>query len=194
VSGKDIMKVKIYLASQSPRRKQLLKEAGIRFTVVKSKYKEKTLPRLSAAQNAVCHAIQKGQRVKKLNAGIILAADTLIAFEGRIIGKPKNRKDARRILQQFSRRTHEVITGVAIRNCQTDKSKTFFVRSKVTFKKLSSPQIEAYLNTGEYRDKAGAYGYQEKGRALVRSVRGSRTNVIGLPMERFKKELAHFLR
>ncbi len=110
-------------------------------------------------------------------------------LKGKVIIKPRDRADAVRILRGFSGRTHTVITAVALKVLATGRFRTFTVKSRVTFKKLSSAQISAYLDTGEYKDKAGAYGYQEKGRALVAKVRGSETNVIGLPMEKLLAEL-----
>lgn len=181
----------IFLASQSPRRKFLLKEAGIRFSAVPSAHEEIMHPQLSPEDNALWNALLKCSRarVPAGRKGIVLAADTLIDFKGKAVIKPRNRADAERMLGAFAGRTHKVITAVAMKNLRTGRYRTFVVRSRVTFKKLSSKTIREYLDTGEYADKAGAYGYQEKGRALVQRVKGSQTNVIGLPMEQLKRRL-----
>jgi len=165
----------------------LLKKAGIPFAVVRSAHRERLLPRESPAENALRNAAGKARKARA--RGLILGADTLIAFRGKIIGKPKNRAEARRILKAFSGKTHAVLTAVALRNTSGGPLRSFIVKSSVTFRELGPEKIEAYLDTGEYKDKAGGYGFQEEGRKLVRRVRGSRTNVIGLPMERLKREL-----
>ena len=156
----------IYLASRSPRRQDLLKSAGIAYRMVKTHFRERIEPRKSPQENAVLNAARKSLHAYPVKSGIVLGADTLIDFKGKIIGKPKNYKEAKRFLTQFSGKTHLVITGVGLSDGRTKRLKTFYVTSRVTFKKLTSKKIEAYLKTGEYRDKAGAYGYQEKGRAL----------------------------
>jgi septum formation protein len=184
----------IYLASQSPRRKTLLAEARLKFMTVPSLHDEVIHANLSPEDNALWNALLKCSRAKLpasaqpagrgKKTGIILAADTLIDFKGKVIIKPRDRADAARILKGFSGRTHTVITAAALKVLATGRFRTFTVKSRVTFKKLSPVQISAYLDTGEYKDKAGAYGYQEHGRSLVSRVRGSETNVIGLPMEK----------
>lgn len=181
----------IFLASQSPRRKILLTEAGYPFRKISSPHEEIIHADLSAEDNALWNALLKCSRVKtRARRGIVLAADTLIDFKGQIIIKPKNRADAARILQGFSGKTHTVITAVALKDLSAGRFRTFTVRSRVTFKKLSPQKIREYLDLGEYADKAGAYGFQGEGKRLVRRVRGSETNVIGLPMERLKRELS----
>lgn len=184
----------IRLASSSPRRSDLLRAAGIKFHVVPSAHEEVLHAGLSPEDNALWNALLKCSRarVSGPRKGIVLAADTLIDFKGRPVIKPRDRADAERTLRRFSGRTHTVITAVALKDLAAGRYRTFTVKSRVTFKKLSAARIRAYLDTGEYKDKAGAYGYQEHGRALVSRVRGSETNVIGLPMERLIKELTKF--
>jgi len=182
----------IYLASQSPRRSDLLKEAGLAFKRVKVSFKERTHFNMSPEENAVWDAVGKSTRVSAKKEGVVLTADTLVALKGKILGKPKSRKEAKAMLSSLSGHTHEVITGVALRSTHEKLCKAFYVKSQVTFKKLSPDTINTYLDCGEYRDKAGAYGFQGEGRKLIRQVRGSRTNVIGLPMKELKKALSHF--
>jgi septum formation protein len=181
----------IYLASRSPRRKFLLKKAGLRFKVVSSAHDEVMHEGLSPEDNAVWNALLKCSCARvPAKTGMVLSADTLIDFKGRPVIKPRDRADAAKMLKAFSGRTHTVITAVALKDLATARYRTFVVKSRVTFKKLTAAQITVYLDTGEYADKAGAYGYQEKGRELVSKVSGSETNVIGLPMERLTKELS----
>jgi len=175
----------IYLASQSPRRGVLLRKARIRFRRIRSSYQEKINTRQTPAQNAKRNALGKCKAAHCMT-GICLAADTIVVCRGKILGKPKNQKDAKRMLSLLSGKTHEVITGVAIKNCLNGKLKLFAVKSKVTFKELSATQIVEYIRTGEPMDKAGAYGYQGKGGAFVKRVQGSKTNIIGLPTEHLK--------
>lgn len=182
----------IYLASQSPRRKSLLKEHGIKFKIIPSAHEEIIHPTLTPEDNALWNALLKCSRAQingRTPHGIVLAADTLIDYKGRVVIKPIDRSDAERILRGFSGKTHTVITAVALKNLATNRFCTFTVLSRVTFNKLTPKAIQAYLDTGEYADKAGAYGYQEYGNQLVKRVQGSKTNVIGLPMERVLKEL-----
>lgn len=183
----------IFLASQSPRRQSLLKEAKRAFQTVPSGHEEMIHAEISAEDNALWNALLKCSRAKvRARRGIVLGADTLIDFKGQIVIKPKDRADARRMLTAFAGKTHTVITAVALKNLATGRFRTFSVRSRVTFKPLTAEKIESYLDTGEYADKAGAYGFQEEGKRLVRRVRGSHTNVIGLPMERLLKELKKY--
>lgn len=188
----------IYLASRSPRRRDLLTQADLRYRCVASAHEEVMHAGLSPEDNALWNALLKCSRARvpsaavKAGRGIVLGADTLIDFKGKCVIKPKDRADAARILARFAGRTHTVITAVALKSLATGRYRTFAVRSFVTFNKLSSVQIQAYLDTGEYKDKAGAYGYQKHGRALVARVRGSRSNVIGLPLERLLTVLRTF--
>lgn len=179
------------LASASPRRKTLLQRAGFKYRYIASSYAEIMHSRIPPTRLAQLNAEGKVQHIIS-KSGIVLGADTLIAFNGKVIGKPKNRAQAKRFLASFSGKTHQVITGVALRDVKRQTLKSFAVVSQVTFRKLNLLEIESYLNTNEYIDKAGAYGYQSKGRALVQEVRGSRTNVIGLPMRETKEALKKF--
>lgn len=179
----------IYLASNSPQRKRLLTAAGIRFKAVRPRYRETIDPRESPQENAVRLAVGKAHSIKA-RAGIVIAADTLIAFEGKVLGKPRSRAHAYRMLKSFSGKGQSVITGVAIRDAGRGRTEYFYVESRVTFKRMTPGDIRAYLATGEYRDKAGAFGLQGKGAHLIRSVSGSRSNIIGLPMEQLRQRLS----
>ena len=185
----------IFLASQSPRRRELLKRTGISFRVVRSTYVERMNPKLSPSRNAVQMACGKVEHARvRSREGFVLGADTFIFLRGRIIGKPRNVKDACRILRLLSGKTHYVYTGLAIRNLATGAVQSSYAKSKVVFKKLSDSAIEKYVYEWRPLDKAGAYAIQEDGRKLIRSIRGSRSNVMGLPMELVKSELKKCLK
>ena len=124
---------------------------------------------------------------EKFSNEMVLGADTIVVLKNRIIGKAKNAKEAQLILSQLSGRTHEVITGVCLGSSQKSK-KLFLVTTKISFRKLSAKEIEAYIQSGEWRSKAGAYGIQGRASIFVSEIRGSITNVIGLPVERVLDE------
>jgi len=166
-----------------------MRRAGYRFRVVTSSFKEKTFPgnpRKTVVQNAVGKARSARVRGK---TGHILGADTMIYFRGRLIGKPKSRKYASQMLSSFSNRGHDVYTGVALIDIGSGKMKLGCQKSKVKMKKLTDEKIQRYLKYVNPMDKAGAYAIQEHGYWLIRSITGSRSNVIGLPMELLKRML-----
>lgn len=184
---------KIILASASPRRTELLKLLGCKFKVVPSKTEEKVNPNLSPVQN-----VKRVSRLKaldvasKVSEGIIIAADTIVVFKGEILGKPKNKKDAQKILRRSSGKEHKVITGITIVNAKTKDVKQATVTTKVKFRKLSKELINRYIATGEPLDKAGAYGIQGKGSLLVESIKGDYFNVVGLPLNPLNQLLEKF--
>jgi septum formation protein len=184
---------KIILASQSPRRKQLLQWAEIPFDVV-VKETDETFPENLKVEEAAIHiAKQKVLAVESLvpNDSIILAADTIVVLKGRIIGKPKDREKAIRILTDLSGQKHVVITGVVIRN--NEKEISFADSTDVYFHKLTKKQIEFYVDKYEPYDKAGAYAIQEWiGVVGIKSVNGDFYNVMGLPVSRVVQELKKF--
>jgi septum formation protein len=178
----------LYLASTSKQRKDLLTKMGLPFKVVKSSYRERPVKHVSASGLAVRHAIGKAMGVKQ-KRGVILAADTLVSFAGKVIGKPRNREHALRLIKSYSGKSQSVYTAVALRDVRTGRLKLFCEKSKVTFKKMSDRDIRAYIQTGEYRNKAGGFGLQGKGSHLIESTSGSRSNILGLPTEKLKKAL-----
>lgn len=183
-------KLKLFLASRSPRRRELLKRTGYSFKIVPSSYVEKVDSRRTPSGNAMNMARGKAECARvRAGTGCVLGADTFIYFRGRIIGKPKNMREARRILRLLSGKAHYVYTGLALRNLATGKVRTSYAKSKVVFKKLSADVIEAYVRKNRPLDKAGAYAIQEDGPKLIRAIYGSRSNVIGLPMELLRSEL-----
>lgn len=189
------MNKKIILASQSPRRKQLLQWAEIPFEVVVSDADESYPGHLPADEVAIHIASAKANAVKDmLNAGsntVIIAADTIVVLGNEIIGKPANREDAISILTKLSGQTHRVITGVVM--VSGEKEIAFADITEVTFHPLDNDQLAHYVdNYGPY-DKAGAYAIQEWiGVVGIQSVTGDFYNVMGLPVSRVVQELKNF--
>ena len=184
---------RIILASASPRRKQLLEWAEIHFDVMPSDYEELIPDGMSISEIPVFLASQKAAMVRKQTAGnkIILAADTIVALDQQVLGKPQDRADAVRMLSLLSGNTHQVITGVAITN--NNKEILFAETTRVRFHRLSLTQIEHYVDNYHPYDKAGAYAIQEWiGVTCIHSIRGDFYNVIGLPVSRILQELKSF--
>ena|SRR3989338_9228120 len=183
---------KLILASQSPRRKELLLEHGFQFEVVPSHAPETLDPKLTAAQNALLIAKKKALKIAKKREGVILAADTIVKLKDKILGKPKDKAHAREMLETLSGKMHDVITAFVVCDSQTKKEISKIVSTKVTFKKLSPQFIEQYLLAHNPVDKAGAYAIQEKGDQFIEKIEGSFTNVVGLPIEEIKTALQEF--
>jgi septum formation protein len=187
------MMKQIILASQSPRRKQLLEWAEISFDVVVRETDESYPSDLPVEDVAVHIARNKALAVKKTmgNEKIILAADTIVVLNNKIIGKPKDREDAIDILSRLSDNRHIVITGVVI--MQKEKEIAFADTTEVSFHALTKDQIEFYVDKYKPYDKAGAYAIQEWiGVTGIKSINGDFYNVMGLPVSRVVKELSNF--
>jgi septum formation protein len=177
------------LASNSPRRHALLTEAGYEFEVVVPAIEELATAHLSLREVTIANATRKAMAVARLHRGrVALAADTLVAMEGQIIGKPRDLNHARIILRRLSGRTHDVCTAVCI--VGTRGRISFTEISQVRFRKLTESAITNYFKVVNPADKAGAYAAQGAGGSIIATIKGSVTNVIGLPMERTKKALA----
>jgi len=188
----------IILASQSPRRKQLLDQLGLEYDVITSNIEEIVPPVLnghhSPSQIVTELARQKafavGERLQKNSKAnkelIIIAADTIVVLNNKIYGKPNSPDEAKAILQELCGKIHQVYTGVALLSFDLAKSSmqclTEAENSLVSFRKYSESEINAYVATGEPMDKAGAYALQGAGSCLVAKIEGCYTNVIGLPM------------
>lgn len=174
--------MKLILASNSPRRKEILEKFGFTFTVIKSDYEEKENifdPQLLVKTFAFNKAKSVFDSLEEKDEAVVLGADTVVVFDGKILGKPKDKKDAENMLKSLSGKTHSVFTGYAV----IEKEKTFsgVCETKVTFNDLSDSFIRDYVATGSPMDKAGAYGIQDG--SLVKDYVGSYYNVIGLPIE-----------
>jgi len=186
---------KIILASQSPRRKQLLEWAEIPFEIIVKETDELFPKGLDVHEAAIHIARQKALAVEEgldeNNRAVILAADTIVVLKGRIIGKPADRNEAIRILSDLSGQQHAVITGVVIK--EGPKEIAFTDRTEVCFHELSREQIEFYVDKYKPYDKAGAYAIQEWiGVIGIKSVTGDFYNVMGLPVSRVVHALKTF--
>ncbi|HIJ56780.1 MAG TPA: septum formation inhibitor Maf [Deltaproteobacteria bacterium] len=173
----------LILASQSPRRKYLLSQAGIQFKVIPSQVDESTVPMTSPESYVKILAERKAQDVaRQYPENYVIGADTIVLLDGTILGKPRSRNEARQMLTRLSGETHQVLTGFAL--CCTARSYRYSdaVKTDVRFKKLAPEEIEWYIHTPEPFDKAGAYAIQGLGTFLVKSINGSYTNVVGLPV------------
>lgn len=184
---------RIVLASQSPRRKQLLEWAEIEFDVIVPQTDESFPPGMPVNELPVHIAREKAHsiRAELSHERIILAADTVVVLNQRVIGKPKDRTDAVQILQALSGNTHQVITGVVI--VKGKKEIAFADVTQVLFHHLSKEQIEFYVDKYKPYDKAGAYAIQEWiGVVGIKSISGDFYNVMGLPVSRVVRELGKF--
>ncbi len=183
----------IYLASTSPRRKELLKQKRIQFKIIEPDYHESNRQNLGPVQLVKKHAFEKGKScVPQIKNGIILSADTIVYIDGRIVGKPRNLKNAFRILKELQNRWHRVYTGVAILEVHSGKitrKKIFSESTRVKLKSMSDEDIKRYFKKTNPMDKAGAYAIQSKRTNIIRDVKGSLTNAIGLPMETLLKKI-----
>lgn len=182
--------MKIILASNSPRRKELLLRENIDFIVIPSKFEEPKNFGLSPSAYVEYLAYNKAKAVFDIEGGVVLGADTVVVLDSEILGKPKNESDAVCMLQKLSGKTHEVITGYSV--VSKDKTITSHEVTKVTFNKLSNSVILDYVKTGSPLDKAGAYGIQD-GDFLVKEIVGDKENVVGLPVKAVKKVLSEFI-
>jgi len=183
----------LVLASASPRRRQLLADRGYDFEVVAPAVKELHSDKLTLREATCYNAQRKGLIVARAHpARVVLGADTLVALNQQLIGKPADRADAARLLRLLSGRMHFVVSSVFIVHLHRGKSLAFSVLSRVVFKKLSDRMIETYLASIDPLDKAGGYAAQGTGRAIIARIIGSRSNVIGLPIKETAAALERF--
>lgn len=185
----------LVLASQSPRRKELLNIAGIHFhhhpVKVSEIFDEKLKPAENASQLATVKARACLDQHKQLKSGdfLILSADTIVTLNGQMLGKPADAGEAAGFLRLLSGKTHSVISGLALLESRSGKLFQGFDETEVEFKTLTEKDINEYVASGEPMDKAGGYAIQGLGAKLVSNFRGSKSNVIGLPLELFEKAL-----
>jgi len=185
---------KLILASASPRRKQLLKQIGLEFEIMPSNFDESRVCTNNPIENAQQAAIEKARDVAtKLSEGIVIGADTIVVFAGEVMGKPKNRFDARQMLKRLSGKTHQVITGVALVDACDKRERVWSEETSVWFRRLSDIEIEKYVESGQPMDKAGAYGIQEQAAAFVEKIEGCYFNVVGLPLASLVEKLKKFI-
>lgn len=183
---------KIILASASPRRKELMELAGYDFEVICADIVE-VVPEEAMPQEVVMSlALQKAQAVAaEHKEAVVIGSDTVVALDGKILGKPHSEQEACEMLRSLSGRTHKVFTGVAI--VCGGKVKNFFDETDVEFYSLDDDEIKKYVATGEPTDKAGAYGIQGKGSVLVKRINGDFFSVMGLPIAKLYREMSDFV-
>jgi septum formation protein len=173
----------IILASNSPRRRELLTQIGLDFTCDPADVDERILPDEGAEAYAVRVALDKARvAAGRAGDGIVIAADTIVVLGDAILGKPADARDAERMLGMLSGRMHRVISGLAIVDAKTGKTRSGAASTSVWFRDLTPARIRDYVLTGEPLDKAGAYGIQEKGALFVTKIEGCYFNVVGLPL------------
>lgn len=201
-----VTQIPIILASNSPRRKELLERAGYTFTVMPSDCDESTdirFPKDMVMELAGRKAENVYKKVCADRVGteaeaqpfIVIGSDTVVALNGRILGKPVDYDDAYNTLNSLSGQTHNVYTGVSIIYYDGEKcrTKTFYENTEVTFYPMTHEEITGYLATGDPFDKAGSYGIQTQGGLFVKEIKGSYDNVVGLPLSRLYHELNEML-
>jgi len=184
---------RIVLASNSPRRRELLENLRIPFIVMRCDIEEKVFEDETPEQIVMALAFEKAYEVSKKieDPAIIIAADTIV-FKDKILGKPKDFEDAFSILKMLQGDYHEVFSGLAIIDKETGKKVVTYEKTRVYFKELSDDVIRSYIETGEVWDKAGAYGIQGKGGLFVESIVGDYFNVVGLPISKLYDILYRF--
>jgi nucleoside triphosphate pyrophosphatase len=183
----------IVLASASPRRKEILALTGLEFRVDAGDYEETMDLPMEPHELARFLSREKADAVAlKYRNALIIAADTFLLFEGGLLGKPRDERDAGRMLARLNGRSHSVITGFTVLDTANKKSVSDSVETKVYFRRLTSKEISSYVKSGEPLDKAGSYGIQGLGALLVEKIEGDYFNVMGLPIGALAQTLKKF--
>lgn len=184
--------MRIILASNSPRRREILSQIGIQYEVIPSKFEENAL-NMSPENMVMYFAEEKAMDVAKKvkEEAFVIGADTIV-YQNGIMGKPKDNEDAARMLKNLSGVFHAVITGISVVHTPSLNKITDYERTLVKFKNISDDEIQAYIKSGEPMDKAGAYAIQGIGSLLVEKIEGCYFNVVGLPVYRLSKILEGF--
>ena len=182
----------VILASQSPRRRELLTKLGLRFCVVTADVDETMQQGKDPCGEVarVCRAKALAVRDRGHDKDLIIAADTIVVVQGEVLGKPKDREDAARMLRLLSGRDHEVMTGLTV--LQAERSRTLVETARIHFRQLDEQEIAAYIATGEPMDKAGAYGIQGLASIFITGITGDYYTVMGLPVCRLAETLKDF--
>lgn len=190
-----IKTIPIVLASRSPRRRKLLKILKLKFRSISVDVDESLIENEIPIDTVLrLSKIKLNKAKEKVKSGIIITADTIVVLDGIIINKPKDEKDAERILKKLSGRTHLVYTGFAIYNNFNNKSIFDYETTEVTFRKLEHKEILDYIKSGSPMDKAGAYGIQDDfGAVFIEKIHGCYYNVVGLPLHKLYKRLKEIL-
>ncbi|MGL5650768.1 MAG: Maf family protein [Paraclostridium sp.] len=175
----------IILASGSPRRKEILENANLKFSIITSDIDERIFENEEPIQLVLRLAFEKCMSVAQKNpSDLVIGADTIVVLDNEILGKPKNEEEAFNTLSKLSNREHQVITGMSIVNLENEKKIVDYAISNVKFKKLTDQDIKDYISTKECLDKAGSYGIQGYGALLVEEIKGDYFNIVGLPISK----------
>lgn len=195
MTHRSLRSVRLILASQSPRRRKLFRQAGFRFRVIPSSVPERFRHSQSPSSNAKRIALEKALDVaSRVRSGIVVGADTIVVLGKKILGKPRTHREAKRMLRSLSGRMHTVYTGFALVDARTGRFVMDVEKTRVWFRKLSEEEIHSYVSSGSPFDKAGAYGIQDDHGALfVEKVEGCFYNVVGFPLTKFYVTLKKFL-
>jgi septum formation protein len=177
------------LASGSPRRREILSQLGLQFRVEPSGIDEPARGRGETPSGyAMRVARQKAGAIAAGNrSGIVVGVDTIVVLRNKILGKPKSKTEAQEMLEKLSSRWHEVISGICLVECRTRRARFTYGRSRVHFRRLSCEDIQWYLRTGEYHDKAGAYGVQGYASLFIDRIEGCYFNIVGFPINAFQR-------
>lgn len=187
--------IPVFLASKSPRRRKLLKQLNIKFKSFSVEMDEKIHPNEKPSNSVLRLSKEKLELAKlKVKKGIVITADTIVVLNKTVLGKPKNKKDAFRILKLLSGKTHVVYTGYSIFNFTNNKTISEYEKTEVTFRDLNDEEIKEYINGGSPMDKAGAYGIQDDfGAVFINKINGCYYNVVGLPLAKLYHALLRIL-
>ncbi len=181
------------LASASPRRADLLRQVIPEFQIMPSSAPESAPEHLSPREICLLNAHRKSRVIsKRIPDALVMAADTLVFLDLEVLGKPGDFQDAHRMLTMLQGRTHQVVTGVCLLHLRDHREVLFAESTLVKFLPLDSDQIQHYLSKINPLDKAGAYAIQDHGELIVSGISGSYSNVVGLPLERVREEMAFF--
>lgn len=176
----------LILASESPRRREILTNLGFSFEVFKRHSHEEPSDLKNPAEFVVNLAEQKSKEPREYySKGFVLTADTIVYLDGTIIGKPKNQEDAFRMINRLQGNTHQVYTGLCMSDCSRSVQKSACEVTDVTFRRMTKEEIEWYITTEEFKDKAGAYAIQGKSALFISGIKGCFYNVVGLPVNLF---------
>lgn len=182
------------LASASPRRRDLLRQLGLDFEVWPSQLKESNFSELSPAMRVEALALAKAKAVAAVVSQevLVIGADTIVVYQGEVLGKPASATEAEAMLALLSGKTHTVYTGVALVRAPGGEGKSTHASTEVTFRHLSPQVISSYVATREPMDKAGGYGIQGRGALLVAGIKGDYSNVVGLPLVKLAELMEQF--
>lgn len=184
----------LILASTSPQRRALLEQLNFPFSVVAPRLAEETLEANCDLHDAMAHlALAKANSVASLyDDALIIGCDTVVVLDGMVLGKPKDRREAKNMLTALSGQSHQVLSGLAVSDVRSGRSLCRCAETTVFMRPFSQSEVEAYIATGESIGRAGSYAIQERGVFLTEGIKGSWTNVVGLPLELLAELLKEF--